>query len=61
MAQQIARNHAALPHAQAVARVAGHLKSFWTVAMITQLQQYADSEPTRLDPLLLEALRTLTV
>ncbi len=58
MGGEIARNNAALPHDQAVDRIAGHLKSFWTVAMISQLEQYARIDPGALDPLLLEALRS---
>lgn len=56
MGNQIARNNAALPPDQAVARVAGHLRSFWTPVMIAELQTYAASHPDELDPLLAEAL-----
>lgn len=59
MGREIARNNAALPHEQAVARIAGHLKSFWTPAMITELEAFAAVRPGELDPLLLEALGTL--
>lgn len=59
MGQQIARNNSALPHEKAVARIAGHLKSFWTPAMIAEIQAFADAQPAALDPLLTEALGAL--
>ena len=59
MGHEIARNNAALPHEEAVARIAGHLRSFWTPAMIAQLESFATGEPTKLDPLLCEALAAL--
>ena len=59
MGHEIARNNAALPHAQAVARVAGHLKSFWTPVMIADIQAFADAQPAALDPLLVDALGAL--
>lgn len=59
MGQQIAVNNAALPHDRAVARIAGHLTSFWTPAMIAEIQAYAATGPDDLDPLLLDALSSL--
>lgn len=59
MGQQIATNFAVLPHARAVARIAGHLTSFWTPAMITEIRAFAAAHPADLDPLLVDALRTL--
>ncbi len=59
MGREIARNNAALPHEQAVARIAGHLRSFWTPAMITELEAFAATDPAELDPLLLDAVRAL--
>ena len=59
MAQQIAVNNAALPHDRAVARIAGHLKSFWTPAMITEIQAFAAAHSADLDPLLVDALSAL--
>lgn len=59
MGQQIARNNAALPHAEAVARIAGHLKAFWTPAMLDEMQAYAVTGPSGLDPLLADALSAL--
>ena len=59
MGQQIAVNNAALPHDRAVARIAGHLKSFWTPAMIAEIQAFAAAHPSDLDPLLADALSAL--
>ena len=59
MGQQIAVNNAALPHDRAVARIAGHLKSFWTPAMITEIQAFAATHSGDLDPLLVDALSAL--
>ena len=59
MGQQIARNNSALPHDQAVTRIAGHLKSFWTPVMIADIQAFADAQPAALDPLLIDALGAL--
>ena len=59
MGQQIAVNNAALPHDRAVARIAGHLKSFWTPAMIIEIQAFAAAHPSDLDPLLADALSAL--
>ncbi len=59
MGQQIAVNNAALPHDRAVARIAGHLTSFWTPAMITEIVAFAAANPDDLDPLLVDALASL--
>lgn len=59
MGEQIARNHSALPDDRAVARIAGHLRSFWTPAMIAQLADYARAGPERLDRNLVKALGQL--
>lgn len=59
MGQQIARNNAALPPDQASARIAGHLRSFWTPAMIREIEAYAAFSPDTLDPNLLAALDLL--
>jgi formate dehydrogenase subunit delta len=59
MGQQIARNNAALPPQRAADRIAGHLKSFWTHAMIAELEAYAAANPGELDPVLITALRQL--
>ena len=59
MVQQIARNNSALPPDEAVDRIAGHLKSFWTPAMIRELQAYAAFSPDSLDPSVVTALDRL--
>lgn len=59
MGQQIARNNSALPYDRAVARIAGHLTSFWTPTMITEICAYATAHPDDLDPLLVDALAAL--
>ena len=59
MGHEIARNNAALPHEEAVERVARHLRSFWAPAMIAELEAFAAIEPERLDPVLREALSEL--
>jgi formate dehydrogenase subunit delta len=59
MGQQIARNNAALPSQHAADRIAGHLKSFWTRAMIDELAAYAAASPEDLDPNLIAALSQL--
>ena len=60
MAEQIARNNAALPPQRAAERIAGHLTSFWTPAMIADLQTYAAGNPEQLDPALTAALGQLS-
>ena len=49
MAQQIARNNAALPPERAAARIARHLTLFWTHSMIAELQSWAAANPGELD------------
>jgi len=60
MGQQIARNNGALGPDRAAARIAGHLKAFWTREMISELQAFASTDSGRLDPSLAAALRQLT-
>lgn len=59
MAQQIARNNAALPPGRAAARIARHLRLFWTHAMIDELQAYAAGNPEELDATVRAALQQL--
>jgi len=59
MAQQIARNNAALPPERAAARIARHLTLFWTHAMIDELQSYAAGNPEELDASVRAALAQL--
>ena len=56
MAQQIARNNAALGPDRAAAKIAGHLQSFWTPAMIDELRAFAADGPGDLDADVLAAL-----
>ena len=59
MSQQIATNNRALPPDEAVAKVAGHLRSFWTPAMCRELAAYAAFNASELDPTVLAALDLL--
>jgi len=59
MCREIARNNAALPPHRVAGRIARHLRSFWTPAMIAELQTYAAANPEDLDPNLITALRQL--
>ncbi|NBQ42075.1 MAG: formate dehydrogenase [Mycobacteriaceae bacterium] len=59
MAQQIARNNAALGPDRAAAKIAGHLQSFWTPAMIDELLAFAALNPGELDPNVRTALSRL--
>ena len=61
MGQQIARNNAALPPQRAADRIARHLKTFWTPAMIAELEAYAAVSPGELDPSLMAALSQLAL
>lgn len=57
MGEQIARNNAALPTDRAVSRIAGHLRAYWTPAMIEQLAAFSIEHPEELEPTLAAALR----
>ena len=59
MGHDITRNNAALPPDRAADRIAGHLTAFWTREMIAELQALANTDPGRLDPSLVAALRQL--
>lgn len=59
MGHDITRNNAALPPDRAADRIAGHLTAFWTREMIAELQAFASTDPGRLDPSLVAALRQL--
>ena len=59
MGQQIARNNQALPPDEAAAHIAGHLRAFWTPAMIREIEAYAAFSPDTLNPLLIAALDRL--
>ncbi len=59
MGHDITRNNSALPPDRAADRIAGHLTAFWTREMIAELQALANTDPGRLDPSLVAALRQL--
>jgi formate dehydrogenase subunit delta len=59
MSQQIAANMRAFPHDDAVARIAAHLKSFWTPTMLAELRERAAHDPQSVDPVVREALARL--
>lgn len=50
MVQQIAANCVGLTDEQAVTRIAEHLRSFWTPAMIAELADFVRDNPGELDP-----------
>lgn len=59
MSQQIANNMRAFPHDDAVARIAMHLRSFWTPTMLAELRERAVHDPESVDPAVREALARL--
>lgn len=59
LAQDIARNLAHLPHDEAVAAIANHLRSFWDPRMRTQLKTIVEVDPSIVDPLVREAAARL--
>lgn len=56
MSEQIATNNRALGESEAIQRVAGHLKTFWTPVMRRELEAYAAFTENELDPIVLGAL-----
>lgn len=61
MAQQIAANTRALPADDAITKVAGHLRTFWTPAMRRELEAFAAFSSSDLDPVVCGALDILAV
>ena len=59
MANQIAAFFRPSPHDEAVAGVAGHLRQFWEPRMRHQLRAHIAEGGAGLDPLVLEAAKTL--
>ena len=57
LANDIARQFAHLPEAEAAAAVAHHITSFWDPRMRTQLDEEVARDPDQLDPLVLDAVR----
>jgi formate dehydrogenase subunit delta len=49
MANQIDKGFAALPHDQAVAEIAAHIKSFWEKRMLAQIFSHLDEGGAGLD------------
>lgn len=61
MSGQIAANCVGLTDEQAVTRITGHLRSFWTPAMIAELTDFDGAHPGDLDPRVSAALSLLVV
>lgn len=59
MAQQIAANTRSWPADDAAARVAGHLRTFWTPAMRRELTAFSAFSASELDPIVVGALDLL--
>ncbi len=58
-ANQIALNFAPYPEAQAIEKIAEHLKNFWTPPMREQLVAYVNSRPEGLHELAIKAVKNL--
>ncbi|MCE9508556.1 MAG: formate dehydrogenase subunit delta [Alphaproteobacteria bacterium] len=58
-ANQIALNFAPYPQAQAVEKIADHLRKFWTPPMREQLTAYVNSGREGLHALAVEAVKNL--
>jgi formate dehydrogenase subunit delta len=59
LANDVAAQFRHLPHDEAVAAVAAHLRTFWEPRMRTQLVEAADAGAGDLDPIAAEAAGTL--
>ncbi len=59
MGNDIARQFAHLPEAEAVERLATHVRSFWTPQMRANLRSLAAAGSADLDPLLVRAADTI--
>lgn len=57
MANQIARAFASEP--RKVEETANHIKSFWTRSMIEELRACAAADASKLDPVVIEAIKLL--
>jgi formate dehydrogenase subunit delta len=55
----VARHFRHLPHDEAVAGVAQHVRSFWEPRMLAQLLAAVDAGEDGLDPLAVEAAESL--
>jgi formate dehydrogenase subunit delta len=61
MANQIGKYFSSQHRQDPVAGIANHLKKFWDPSMRRTIVGYADQGGAGLDPLVLQAVRTLTV
>ena len=61
MGNDIARQFAHLPQAEAAAAIARHIENFWTPAMRTRLESLVAEADDDLDPLLVDAAGRLAL
>jgi formate dehydrogenase subunit delta len=61
MGNDIARQFAHLPRAEAASAIARHIENFWTPAMRTTLESLVAEGDDDLDPLLVDAAGRLAV
>jgi formate dehydrogenase subunit delta len=59
MANQIGKAFAALPHDDAVAEIAGHIKSYWEKRMLARIHAYIDAGGAGIDELPKLSLQSL--
>jgi formate dehydrogenase subunit delta len=59
MANQIDKGFAALPHDQAVAEIAAHLKNFWEKRMLAQIFSHLEAGGAGLDERAKQGLQKL--
>jgi len=59
MANQISRAFGRLPHDEAVAQVAAHIRSFWEKRMLAQIFEHIDEGGAGLDAVARDALQSL--
>jgi hypothetical protein len=59
MAEQIAANCSGLTDDQAVVKITGHLRAFWTPTMIAELAAFERDHPGDVDPRVSAALEHL--
>jgi formate dehydrogenase subunit delta len=59
LVNDVARHFRHLPHDEAVAGVAAHVRSFWEPRMLAQLLAAVDAGEEGLDPLAVEAAEAL--
>jgi formate dehydrogenase subunit delta len=59
MANDIARNQAHLPTAEAATLIANHIRSFWDPRMRSELARLVAADPSAAAPVVVAALRDL--